>query len=163
MTKDLKYELIAYDLDNFMNEIKVNCFSNQKFIDLKNNLKIILALTEKDICDSYDIEIYFNGFKRDEDEILKDSFLFYPKSFSFKRAKHKLIYIKYLHISKPITYKISENDTIYNLLRKASKDTLKEPLKMEFIFAGKKIDQTIKFKDCDFFTSSDSPYGSIIL
>jgi hypothetical protein len=165
MNTVLKHELIAYDFDNSMKETKVECYSNQKISDLKNNLGIILASTEKYSIDNNkdDIEVYFGGRRLDEDEKLKENIL-YANCFCFKRVKqkHKYIYIKYLDVSKFIAYNVNEDDTIYNLLTKASKDILKDPKDLKFIFAGKQIDPTIKFKDCDFFTSSDSPYGAIL-
>ena len=167
---EIEYELIAIDLDNKTN-FKLNLFLNQNlsqtFVYLKEIVGIFLAEKEGYVIDNgkNDIELYVNGTLINEDTHLNDTSILEDKIFYFNRTKqkHKYIYIHYIGISKTLVYKVNEDENIYSLLLKASKDINKEPKYMKFIFAGKTIDTSLKFKDCDFFTSSDKPYGAILI
>lgn len=149
------YEINSFDTKELINEpYIVTVYTNQTILNLKTNLGILLSKEGYVIDDNiHDIEIYIDGIRIREDILLSDTNLFETKKVYFKKCeqKHKYLNITMKDYSRPILFKVHQDDIIQTLIDKIAKDLLIKSDKVKLIFAGKIIDNTISIKDSNIF------------
>jgi hypothetical protein len=114
---------------------------------LKNILKcklVDLGFTFDD--EKEDIDIFIDGKVVKEDDKLFLS-IYYSRNISFRLSeqKQKYVHIHFAGLTKPVAYIVEKDQLISSLVSKIAREMYKDPSKISFIIAGKKVtnDQSI--------------------
>lgn len=129
-------------------------YTNQTIFDLKTNIGILLSTEGYRIDDEkHDIDIYIDDIRALESTLLSNTNIFQIKKVYFKKCeqKHKYINITIKDYSRPVAFKVHQDDLVQTLVDKIAKDLLIKSDKVNFIFAGKRIDNTLSIKESKFF------------
>jgi hypothetical protein len=129
-------------------------YTNQTIFDLKTNIGILLSTEGYRIDDEkHDIDIYIDDIRALESTLLSKTNIFQTKKVYFKKCeqKHKYINITIKDYSRPVVFKVHQDDLVQTLVDKIAKDLLIKSDKVKLIFVAKNIDNTLSVKESEIF------------